>query len=258
MIVVAMSDIKSEEEVTLTYTCNTQTSTERKRDLVKYGFECDCALCKADATLDGSALLLRNEISSTLMEMIKSQLSAEGAPVAEHEATMRKYMQTYDALVYKGIPYLQMAEPLYGMAHVYLGRIPAWPGASSEAKVKARDCFTACLQVGLGIKLAMNPSTKHYELVFLKYSQADDCGILSLVGLAELAFLAKDINSAASLLACAKKLYKIRFGEDTTFGDHHLDYTCKAVKPCERCAPMSAKAKAAAVAEPMPIPWFLR
>lgn len=267
MVVQALHDVEADEELTLRYLEINQGHEERKQELARYEFECTCSLCKADASLS-SPVKTQRELISRLEDAMVSKISANKPPTAmvvkSQEGLVRRCLKTYDPVLYKNLPYLQMVKMLFHMGHIYLGGLNIWDKASKEARAKAKACFTACVELGLRIKIVQDASTPYCELVFLKHSQQHDIGILALVGLAELAFLSKDSKGrerSLSLLACAKRLFKVGYAEDASFDRYHLHYKCKAAFAKE-AAPSAPKdwdeIKAAALARPMNVPYFLQ
>jgi hypothetical protein len=108
-----------------------------------------------------------------------------------------------------------------------------------------------------------DPQSPYCELVFSEYGQPLPCGIIALVSLAELAYLSEDATGpalASGLLNCAKYVYKLRYGEDATFDDHHKQYRCTQQPMVDAVAkPENWDAiKAKATSTPKTIPEFLR
>ena len=118
------------------------------------------------------------------------------------------------------------------MAHLTLPKVSRWSDVRDGLKEKAERYFMDCLERGFGVSLCQNPNGPQWGIVLGKHSQASPLRILSLVALAELAFLStakEDKQKAIWLLKCAKWLYKIHYGEDDTFKDHHRQYRCSSL-----------------------------
>jgi hypothetical protein len=168
---------------------------------------------------------------------------------------------------YKDIPYIGLAKRMLHLGHLYLGPLQNWPKARQETRAKAADCFIATLKLCLDITLIKDPKSPYCELSFSKYCQPDHDGVLALVGLAELAVTSGDATEWARsgrLLSFAKLLYKLHYGEDRTFDNHHKTYlfrhekfTC-TIPPEEFERPENwDEIEASATAKPRQNPLFL-
>ena len=237
MIVRANRDIEVDEEITIAYVAITETYEDRQHRLAKFGFLCSCQLCHADGQLQQRLKLQRQLIPQVYPELVdRSRLLAVGLEMrcdyAGLEQNVRSCMQSYRTGDYEDIPFIGMVNILFRLAHVYLGPVPSWRKASSYLRSRARSCFCATIQLGLGITLLEDPSSVHCELLFSRNSQSHPVGILALVGLAELAYSSTtklEHKRTPALLGCARSLYKLHYGEDTTFRDHHKGYRCASV-----------------------------
>lgn len=268
IVVKAISDIVAGQEITLCYTVTFHPHEARQHEFKDVGFKCLCPLCVADEGLKESERLTRCQILDVVRQMRECVRPGSNylrdETIAACVRFVKKCLKTYSAAAYKELPLRQTARLFYYLGHVYLGRLPDWTRARKDDISKAAECFKACVQLGLGIKLAEDILSGYCELIIVQYSSTDYIGILALVGLAELAYISgtkRDKQRAVSLLACAKTLYWMRFSEDATFDDHYSQYRCKVgLKDIKAPAPPHnwEQTKTAALASPSPIPGFLK
>lgn len=237
----ANRDITEGEELTVAYVPSSY-DYEKRNGVLKASndFECHCPLCKADEAatrtpemqeaVNKAQRLPQHVKGSTLKERINS---AEDLVSLAVNAYPRSTYTDEDGIE---LPCIQLAEPFYHLAHIVLDLAKNgfnWKATSQATREKARKYFLACVEVGLGYKLVLDPSSSYCELLFLKHSQPRPIGVLSLVALAELAFLDGEKERCKALKYWAKKLYGIWYGEDASFKKHHLYYSCKD-EPAEK------------------------
>ena len=260
MIVTANCDINVGEEIFLPYISIWENYDERQKELAKWGFHCSCALCNADALLSLKDQAIRMLVTTEILALGDH----DDKGFATMENLVRDCLQTYATPSYSGLPFLKMANVLHIMPYCYLGDIDLWSAAPSKLRIKATECFKACLQLGCGIKLIEDTGSGYCELAFTKHGQPLTSGIGSLVGLAELAFVSEiklERRRVGPLLACAKQLYKLRYAQDATFDTHHLSFRCKkasADASYEKPSPGWKNVKAKALAAASPVPAFLQ
>ena len=262
MVVHAHRDIEADEEITLSYVATGQTYEKRQSTLNNYGMHCSCDLCKAESSLPQPLADRRREFQTPFVPAPSSKNPQE------LETTLRKCLSTYPGDAYKDIPYVGLAKRMLHLGHLYLGPLQSWRNAGEETGAKAADCFNATLELCLGITLIKDLESPYCELSFSKHCQPDDDGILALVGLAELAVTSGNVTELARsgrLISFAKLLYKLRYGEDWTFDNHHSTYLFRHEEispfiPPEEVEPLENwdEIKASATAKPKQIPSFLR
>ncbi|CAK4031071.1 Histone-lysine N-methyltransferase, H3 lysine-4 specific [Lecanosticta acicola] len=229
-VVRANRDVAAGEEITVAYVpCSYDFATRQKSLKSANDFECACALCTVENGLvrpSGGSEALHNArrllLTYSRKDFLGKPHSVRPEELVRRAITCYTYSTKYD-----GLPYVQLAEPFYQLAHVLLGPVEKWPNAKSQVKVKAKECLLACLQVALGYKLVINPKTAYCELLPSQYAQPRPVGVLALMALSELALLEDHISlHSHSLKVCAKKLYGIWYGEDASFKKQHLYYQC--------------------------------
>ncbi|EME44938.1 hypothetical protein DOTSEDRAFT_70855 [Dothistroma septosporum NZE10] len=236
-VVRADRDIAGDEEVTVAYVPSSYPAEMRKSTLqAGNGFECRCALgiaddtaCRPDSAQE--ALTKSQHLQRLFSSQSNDQVVAEAAISAVRCALAHYPLDTYATL-----PCPQIAEPLFQLGQLLLTKFPKgkWQLAPFELKCKARDCFTACLEFGLGYKLIhYAPSAEDfYELLTFGHSTPRPLGVLALMASAERTHVTdrKRDTSCSALKTCAKKVYGIVHGEDKTFAKQHLCYTCKDIE----------------------------
>lgn len=258
MVIHANCDIEPNEEILLTYAPVDQPFHLRQVMLAKQETSCSCALCLADSKISDPEHIHRD---TTAIAIATGKLQKP----KELEARARSVSATYRKPAYKDVPCLGLTNVTLKLGHAYLGPLKDWHRASKETRTKATACFTATLEVCLGIKLVKDPGSTYCELLFSKYSQPHNAGILALVALAELSYLSEnetEKSRAVKLLDLSRQIYKLYYGENATFDDHHKKYRCTNEKkltaddlnPPENWAEIKANVEK----KPKEIPSFLR
>ncbi|KAK4502284.1 hypothetical protein PRZ48_005709 [Zasmidium cellare] len=237
----ANRDIAIDEELTVAYV-PTSYDYEKRRGVLRASndFECCCPLCEAD-----QAATRTPEIQDAVAKAQRLPQHVKGADYQERVKKAEELVQSAGAAYPRSIyadacgaelPRVQLAEPLYHLAHVVLDRARNghnWVATSVDMRVKARIYFTACVEVGLGYILVLDQQSPYCELILRKHSQPRPIGVLALMALAELAFTDGDKARCRALKACAKQLYGMWYGEDASFKKQHLYYSCKD-EPAEK------------------------
>lgn len=273
-VVKANRDIASGEEITVAYVPSSYDYDMRQKTLkAANDFECTCVLCKADASAARSA-----ESKEALKKAQRLEAYARGnflgqKPAISPEELVRKAVTCYSSSHYDGLPFIQLAEPFYQLAHILLGPRQSWRSfnftpkpADIELHSRAKACFRACVEVALGYRLVVDPETGYCDLLPSAYAHPKPVGVLALMGLAELAYLDGARYYSRALRACAKKLYGIWYGEDATFKKQHGYYLCaKENASEERDVPSKAPSgaeweafKERTMGEKVEVPAFLR
>lgn len=250
LILRAIKPIAADEEITIAYT--NDTTTKRQEILAGYGFKCNCALCQADEGITAEQQQARSELQESVKRWQKARLDARFRRPLYRDAMLfaiSDVLDSYSCATYfdKDIPAPGLVEPLIHAAHSMLGcTANDWKTATSEHRGMAGDILRSVLAVGLQIYLVEDRYSPYCALVFGPHAVIRPAGILALVNLAELAhkaiFNAKENRRAASLMACAKELYLICYGEDATFKDKNKGYMCnKHVEPMAAAKPDEKK-----------------
>ena len=262
MVIHAHRDIEAGEEITLNYVATEETYKDRQTVLKTYGMQCSCEFCKAEASLPQPLADRRNNLQKLFIPSLSSKNPRE------LEITLRECLSTYQTNLYKEIPYVGLARRMLHLGHLYLGPVQNWVKARPEARIKAADCFIATLELCLGIILIKDPKSPYCELGFSEYCQPAPSGVFALVGLAELAVTSGDITEwtrTIKLISLAKLVYKLHYGQDATFDDHHKAYLFRIqqiacpIRPEEIRPPNNwDEIKASAMTKGRQIPSFLR
>ena len=237
-VVRANCQIKEGEEVTIAYVPSSYPFEKRKRILQEANeFECCCALCVVDSAAmrpdgaeRGKGLRYVDKKTANNYTAVEKVQRLQHLSVKEATTLVREALLYYPLDKYATLPYPRLAEPLFQLGQLYM-KAPR----DKVMENKARDCFIACLEFGLGYNLIHYTvwTGDNYELITLDHSQPRPVGVLALMALAELALahVGSDTRACATLKACAKKMYGICYGEDRSFAKQHQYLRCKDVEP---------------------------
>ncbi|KAK5682701.1 hypothetical protein LTS10_005831 [Elasticomyces elasticus] len=160
MVIRATRDIKAGDEVTMRYTNPKEDGpASRKKTEDSWGFECDCAICKADLAVPSKQLERRNSLSKEVEKFLGSnrltlQSRAGAASIRKAEKFCADLEATYDPAMYAGKPRLAL---------VSLGQwlCQAHNFESSQRQVIA--CANRSLaNLGYGIKILRKKLTIDY------------------------------------------------------------------------------------------------
>lgn len=254
MLVTAMRDIEKDTELTLAYCTSKAPYDQRKQKLSEFGFECSCKLCRAESSLV-EAVAARQQLISHIIQY---------GNIDQLENLLTCIVLSYSATSYGDIPWLELIEPLFIAAHNYMGPIAGWKDVGAEWKEKAHDAFLAIVQLASGIILVQDPISSYCGLLVASMSQPNAYCVAALMAMAEIAYSkggGPNAKKACALVKCAKSLYKMLYGEDSTFADHYGQYRCRAVfhligilRPPANWVKVQEKA----AADGCPLPAFLR
>ncbi|KAK3711063.1 SET and MYND domain-containing protein 4 [Vermiconidia calcicola] len=232
LIVKIQGDIEKDEELTTEYVERGLPYEERKKGLTKYAFECCCPLCEIEVSLPPEAKAKRQQMYQPPEVELPTAVQNRSVRTVGLESKIQDTLKTYGAELKAELPCVLMMQPLFNLAHTYLGPIADWGKASPGLRAKGHDYFLWTLMLGLRINLLHAPSTPYCKLAFSKHSLTHAIGVLALIGLAGLAYISPALlerKRAVALLRCAKILYKMHYTEDATFDERSQKYKCKSL-----------------------------
>lgn len=252
LILRAMHNIGANEEITVSYVPREYIYSERTEALEKqFDVVCRCIKCVADAALsiEDQDFMLRGYMQRDATSDVHRHGLTQPQAIAVVANAIAAPLKIFDPERCKAVPCLELADPLMQLAYVYLGGSHGhlWREASGmeDLKTKGAACFMAGLEIGLGFVIAIDETSGFCDLVYTDYCVATMGGVISLMCLAELAHVTKgSVEQARSvkLQHCARKMYLVVYGEDSSF-DKYLDwYDCrKLLKQAKNQAQQSDK-----------------
>lgn len=239
LVLRATRPIEDGEKVTISYlqsSANPKSRRQRLND--EYGFTCSCALCVADASASTEDIALREEMVKRT-KTIKGTVRLISRDFSSKEQTdlqtvVKTLFKSYDTTAYKGLPKLALAKPLMLMAQSHLYQATENAISDQAALGRVINCLLDALEVGLGIKLLQHLSSSYCELQLGPSSHVSSLAVESLIMLAEIHHMFNTCGllgkqRSGPLKFCAKQVYRILYGEDSTFNGKFAHLKCTEV-----------------------------